>query len=298
MKHAFDIFRCCMVRKLERRLSVQTLYRILTPLAFMRAALTTAFKNFLPCAPLPECLQAAWSARLNQRQRMNGYLNQTLDYFPDQLAGPKWQGRCRINGLNRAQQAQQSGRPVVLAFVHFGPCLSIREWLRGAGIPAATLRSGKVENRPRIRKHLDKYIPFPQISTAFSLDQLREVSAFLAAGNQLCIAIDVPYSEGKQMDVPFCEDWTFRMATGAVRLAARQHAELIPCVIVDEGDWHFRLELGRPVPKEFLATEADWPQAGKHLLNEMMPHLQAHPEQCHRDLILCLRKNSPSFALS
>ena len=46
------------------------------------------------------------------------------------------------------------------------------------------------------------------------------------------------------------------MNTGAVRLAIRQQAELVPATLVDEGGWHFRLELGRPVPKEFLATEA------------------------------------------
>jgi hypothetical protein len=87
------------------------------------------------------------------------------------------------------------------------------------------------------------------------------------------------------------------MATGAVRLALRHQAELIPCSILDEGRWHFRIELGRPVPREFLTAGSGWSRAGKHLLDEMMPHFQAHPEQCGGNLIVCLRKNPPGAPL-
>lgn len=279
-----------IIRLLERKLSIQNLYRVLLPLAWLRAMVSTAFKRFRPCVPLPECLEAAWSASLNRRLRMNGYLNDVLDYFPDKLGGPKWRERCRITGLDRVQLARRNGRPIVLIFVHFGAFGLIRTWLRNAGIPAASFLGGKSGSRRKIKRHLDKYFPDPNIPTTFCPDQLREVLGFLAAGNPLCIAVDVPNSKGKKMDVSFCAGWTFRMNTGAIRLAIQQQAELIPVTIVDEGGWHFRLELGRPVPEEFLATEADWPRAGKFLLDEMMPHLQARPELCKRDFILCLKK--------
>jgi hypothetical protein len=106
--------------------------------------------------------------------------------------------------------------------------------------------------------------------------------------------MDVPGSEDKKVEVPFCAGWTFRMNTGALRLALRQRAELIPASIIDEGGWRFRIELGRPVPEELLAGEAGWPRAGKFLLDEMMPYFQDRPELCKGDFILCLKKTAAS----
>ena len=92
------------------------------------------------------------------------------------------------------------------------------------------------------------------------------------------VAVDAP--TGKQMAVPFCDGWDFRMATGAIRFAARYQADLIPCAITNEGAWRYRITLGRPAPLELLSDEAKWPQVGKHLLDEMRPVFKAHPHQC------------------
>jgi lauroyl/myristoyl acyltransferase len=221
---------------------------------------------------------------------MNGYLNQFVQYFQDRLSGAKWREHCRITGLDRLRQARENGRPVVLAFCHFGPITLLRIWLRAAGIPAIIVAGGKSETRSRLMKRLAGFALLAEVPTVFHLDQLRDATGFMASGNPLLIAIDGP--AGKQMELPFCEGWTFRMATGAVRLAIHHQAELIPCSIIDEGRWHFRIELGRPVPREFLNAESDWSRAGKHLLDEMIPHLRSHPEQFGRDLMVCLKKKS------
>jgi lauroyl/myristoyl acyltransferase len=76
------------------------------------------------------------------------------------------------------------------------------------------------------------------------------------------------------------DHFNFQMATGALRLAARQRAAVFPCNIIDEGRWRFSVELGRPVPEKFLADTPDFVAAGKHLLDEMLPCFRAHPEQC------------------
>jgi len=286
------VLRLRIIRWLERRLSVRNLYRVLLPFAFVRALVNTAFKKYRPHVPLPECLETAWSPRLSRLLRMNGYLNDLVDFFPDRLAEPKWRECCRISGLEHLWPARQNGRPIVLVFVHFGAFGLMRAWLRSVGIPAAILRDGSFINRPKIKQRLDNYFPAPAIPTTFCSDQLREVVAFLAAGNPLCIAADVSKSTDKKIKVPFCAGWSFRMNTGALRLAIRQQAELIPATLIDEGGWRFRLELGRPVPEELLASKADWPRVGKFLLDEMMPHWRAHPEQCKKDFILCLEKNT------
>jgi len=218
---------------------------------------------------------------------MRGFLNQLLEHLPDRLAEPKWMNRGRIAGLDQVMQARQNGRPVVLAFSHFGAFRLSRFWLRAAGVPAATLHNGRAENRTSLKKLEDELCPFPEIPTSFYRDQLREASEFLAAGNSLLIAID--HAAGKQISVPVGDGWTFQMATGALRLAVRHRAELFPCVVIDEGRWRFQIKLGRPVPAEYLAAEIDLMPAGKHLLNEMLPHFRSHPKQCSSQLIKCFQ---------
>jgi hypothetical protein len=83
--------------------------------------------------------------------------------------------------------------------------------------------------------------------------------------------------------------YNFRLATGAIRLAARHGACLFPGSIRDEGRWRFSFELGRPVPAEFLTDTPDLISAGKHLVSELLPHFRAHPEQCSKMVLECFR---------
>ena len=279
-----------VIRGAECLFSVRSLFLILEPIACVRAVLNTAFRKTRPLSPLPDFLRTPGTGRSARQYRQNHYLNHFIEFFPERLSGAKWMSGCHIGGLDRLRQAGQNGRPTVLAFCHFGSYFLLRFWLRAAGIPAATFVGGKSAGRADLMRFKDRFSPFPEIPIAFYQDQLREVAEFLAAGNPLLIPVDAPV--GKQMNVPFCEGWTFQMATGAVRLAIRHRAELIPCSITDQGHWRFRIELGEPVPGEFLAREAGWSHAGKHLLDQMLPAFQAHPEQCAADLLRCLKPNA------
>ena len=81
------------------------------------------------------------------------------------------------------------------------------------------------------------------------VNEMSRVRQFLGAGQRLLIMVDV--DRGKQIHVPF-ENHSFRMATGAIRLAALTGAELIPCVIVETGSWKFAIYFGTPsAPKLF-----------------------------------------------
>jgi lauroyl/myristoyl acyltransferase len=200
-----------------------------------------------------------------------------LEYVPDRLAEPKWMSRCHIEGLDPVLRARQNGRPVIFAFFHSSAYRLSRFWLRAAGIPAANLIAGKAENRSRWDRLQDGFSPFPGIPTAFYLDQLREVNEFLAAGNSLLVALD--HGAVKRLNLPVGGGWTVQMDAGAIRLAIRHRVELIPFVLIDEGRWHYQIKLGRPVPADYLTAEADWTQAGKHLLGEMLPHFRKHPQQ-------------------
>ncbi len=288
-KSTCGLFFIFFIRGLERVLPVRGLYMILKPYAFARAWLNTAFKS-PPAVPLPDFLSAVRTRRAARQVRMNSYLNRLLDFFPERLATVKWKNHCRIEGLVYWERAKQNGRPVVLAFCHWSSYFLLRAWLRAAGMPLAAIEGGESKNRSRFKKFRDRMRLLPGIPNTFQLDQLREASGFLAAGNALMVALD--HAAGKQMAVPFCAGWNFQMAAGAVRLAARHQAELIPACIIDEGGWRFRIELGRPVPGELLNAETDWIRAGKLLMEEMIPHFQSHPEQCSSKMLERLERSS------
>jgi lauroyl/myristoyl acyltransferase len=282
---------CCffqIFRWLERGLSPDTFYSLLKPFFGTRAAMNSAFKKSGVVFPArPAVLQAAATTRIARQARLNDYMNHVPEFFPERLGGEPWRQRCRIEGLARVHAARQIGRPVILAFVHFGPYFLLRHWLRAAGVPMAILRGSQSSERGLVLRIKDRYSPFPEVPLAFHSDQMRALVEFVTAGNVLGVPIDVP--RGKLVEVPFSDGWTFQMASGAVRLATYHEAELLPCCIINEGPWRFSVTLGRPVPREFLAGEADWPRAGKHLLDEMLPLFQAHPEQCRTDLIRSLK---------
>ncbi len=276
-----------VIRLLERWLPPAVFYSGLKPVFGTRAGFNTFLRKPGLATPRPDFLQVPQAARAARRERLGEYLNQIIEFFPERLAGEKWRDRCRWEGLEPLRLAQKEKRPVILAFCHFGPYRQLRFWLRAAGIPAATLVRGTAGNRMRVMRLKDGLSPFPEIPIAFYQDQLRELAEFLDAGQVLLVALDAP--AGRQMDLPFCEGWTFQMATGAVRLASRRQAELRPCSILNEGPWRFGIKIGRPVPPELLAVKEDETRAGKFLLDELMPVMRAHPEQCRMDFIRCLR---------
>ncbi len=210
-----------------------------------------------------------------------------LEFFPDRLAEEKWIQNCRVEGLEHLQSARRNKCPTVLAFSHFGPFFLLRFLLRAKGIPAATLLGGGSERRNPLMRLKDAFSPLNEVPISFYSDQLRAADEFIATGNPLLVPIDAPVP--RQIDVPFCEGWTFRMAAGAVRLAMRHHAELIPLNVVDEGHWKFTIKLGEPVPQELLSSNNDWRPAGKYLIDQMIPIFRAWPEQCRPDMIRCLK---------
>jgi lauroyl/myristoyl acyltransferase len=287
IKSIFGLLFFYSIRWMERRLSVDALYRILYAFSFPRAAINCAFKRNRPLPPLPEIFYFKKTGRLARQQRVDFYLDHLLDFFQDRLAEPKWMSRCHVEGFEPIQEIVKNKRPIVIAVCHFGPYYLSRMLVRALGLPVMELLGGKSKGYTKLMQVQDRHSPFPDVPPAVYQDELRKMAACLAAGNALGIAIDTPF--GKQMDISFSKDWIFQMATGAVRIAINNQADVIPLSIVDEGRWRFRLKFGRPVPHEFLADNSDWTLAGKHILDEMIPHFKAHPDHCLPDLTRCLK---------
>ena len=179
----------------------------------------------------------------------------------------------------------------MLVCFHLGTFKLIPFWLRALGIPAVALLRGKSQDRSRAKRMKDRLSPFPELPTVFYTDdQLRTVVEFLASGQALMVAAD--RETGRQITLPIDDHWSFRMATGAFRLASRYNAELIPVCMTDEGRWHFRLEISQPVPREYLTDGSDMMRAGQYLLHEMLPRMRKHPEYCTNYLLNCFQQNA------
>jgi lauroyl/myristoyl acyltransferase len=282
------------IRALERVLPASGLYRILKSAALARAARHGLPRQGAPQTSLPEFFENPVPVNSISRDLVRCHLNSQLEMFSDRLGTAKWMSRCRIAGLDRVRRARQNGRPVVLAFAHFGTYYLLGYWLRAAGFPVATIVDGKLENRSQLKRLKDAKSPFPGMPTVFHQDQLTQAIKFLRSGNPLLMAIDSPH--GKQLEVPFHEGWNFEMPTGALRLAIRHQAELIFCSIVEEGQWRFCIEFGQPVPKEYLVDETDLIPAAKHLVNEMLIQYEKHPEQCLKRKLERFRQAFPSVS--
>ena len=262
------------VRALERMCRPPILYRLLAPVANLRAA----FKKCPSPLPLPAVIGTGSVIPGTNRAWRNYYMNCALSNFPERLAAPEWLNRCSFSGLDELLEVQRRGQPAVLAVFHFGPAYLLRFWLRAAGIQAATLVGGEASERTYMHRLRDRVRLFPEIPTVFYRLQFRNVCEFLAAGNVLVIAVDCDAADC--IEVPVDARHSFRMSAGAIRLAAEQGAHLFPCTIIDEGQWRFRVQLGRPVPEDLRSAAPDFTSAGKHLLEEMLPCLREHPEQC------------------
>ena len=270
------------------------MYRLLKPSAFLRAAIRAGFRKAPAPVELPGCFGKKGLVQPRRFERMDFYLNLTLQDFPDRLAMPKWRERLRVSGLENIQPARQNKRPVIFAATHLGPFYLGLYWLRALDLPVATLFGGKSGKEPFLKRLKDRRSPLPHLPITFYRDQLREAAEFLDAGNWLAMMIDFP--SGKQMSAPVCDDWIFQMATGAIRLAVRHQAELVPLSIASEGNWRFRLIMGRPVPRELLAQGSDPTRAGAHLIAELLPVFEKYPEQCPPHLLNRFQKKTPTSA--
>jgi lauroyl/myristoyl acyltransferase len=110
------------------------------------------------------------------------------------------------------------------------------------------------------------------------LPRFSHLRKILGPGRQLLVLVDPV--RGLQEDVPFFEDRTFRMSTGAIRLATMADADLVPCSIVETSTWNFTIHFGTPVPRHYLGRSPDMQAIGTHLLMEFSKVVSRYPEQC------------------
>jgi lauroyl/myristoyl acyltransferase len=213
--------------------------------------------------------------------------------WPDRLASARWLSRCRLEGEKNLFAENDGNRAVVLASLHFGPFEVLPYWLRAHGIAATSLRTRPSEALQSLTSYQYSLSPPADIPVFLLVEDLIPMPRFahlrqiLGPGRTLVVMLDP--ARGLQVDVPF-EDRLFRMATGAIRLAAMANARLIPCLIAETATWKFTIHFGTPVPEYYLGKSPDMQAIGSHLLQEFSKVVTRYPEQCK---MRCLRAMWP-----
>jgi len=244
-----------------------------------------------------QCFPESWRQptrwRFLFRQSLGLFHAQFISTWPDRLCTARWQSRCRLEG--RSNMVRSPGdRGIVLASLHFGPSETLPYWLRAHGIVATTIRGfpdrDPLESLMNYRCALSppSEVPvFLPVNEMSPLPRFRHIQQFLGPGRRLLVEMDV--DRGIQFHVPF-EDRLFRMATGAIRLAAMADAELIPCLIMETASWKFAIHFGIPVPRCYLGNSPDMQAIGTHLLKEFSKVIARYPEQCRLSLLSALSR--------
>lgn len=283
-----------IIQGLARVFPVPVFYWVVFPVAFCRALLHRIHqirRRESSTTVLPACLQCDNPAPRPRLPRLPVYFNRLIELIPGSLGQPKWQARCPIEGIERVRLALAQRRRVLLAFPHFSQYWELRSWLRGAGLPVSFYAAAESTARTEARRHKDQWALFPEVPTVFSSDQLADAIKFVRSGRPLLIAMDG--QRGRHLNVPVNDDWTFRMATGPLRIATNHDAMIFPCTMIVEGAWRFRIVIGDPVPSELLVTGKE-NEAALHLFRQILPHLKRYPDQCRSQFLARFKPAAPS----
>lgn len=209
-----------------------------------------------------------------RRQALGWTHSRFIYIWGDRLLAPHWRKRCRVEANYDLEALQQSDRPIIFTSLHYGPFETLPLWLRAQGI-AATALVGRPVHPRRARFHA-RVAP-GGVPLTMPVDEMGPIRKSLGPGRRLLIWMDV--DRGRQIDVPY-DGLSVHLASGAIRLAAITGAELIPCLISEEGTWNFVLHFGAPVPQEYLGRLPNVMAAAMHLLQESLRIVAQDPSQC------------------
>lgn len=272
-----------ILRIVERILPMWALHLLVWP----GAAILSAWE--LPhLKRLPPSLWPTRSRRseylLLWRKRVAVNLTKLVVVWPDRFATPRWRARCDELSLKPLRRLTTAEQPVVMVLLHFGPLAVLKYWLRSQGFVVAGVVLRRLASRPAHRRYLDRLNDAASgmegIPQLFDLSQLKRAANFIRPQQMLMMTIEGGHGHELMVERP---DYTFRMATGAIRLAARLNGIVVPCCAVVDGAFRMRLHVGRPV-----AADGDLRAIAIHLMSEFEPMLLRHPEHCEPEMINAL----------
>jgi lauroyl/myristoyl acyltransferase len=194
--------------------------------------------------------------------------------WTDRLHQKRWLKHCHFRGHYDLQAFRESPRPIIFVTLHFGPLQVLPVWLRAQNIPV-TMLVGPAEPRQRLRQRFSRMSEPANIPLLLPVGEICHIRSFLGPHRRLLISMDV--NRGKQVVVEH-SGYSFRLASGALRMAAVSGADVVPCLITfEKGAWNIGVHFGAPVPREYLGRTPDIEAAASHLIGEFLPVVTSYP---------------------
>lgn len=156
------------------------------------------------------------------------------------------------SGLDQLRRARAGGRPAVVFAPHIGflyavplalAALGVRSTVLGSGIAGGALREVIPALAPRLLERIG-YLVVPRPGTA------RAAAQALARGDLLVIFPEVDRGSAgtvRSATATFLGR-TIRLPTTAARFARIAQADLLPALVIPDGERRVRIEFGPPMP--------------------------------------------------
>ena len=293
------------LRTTERILPIPCLALLLLPIAAVlalwewgklknsSALLQHHSRRIFKLLQAPDALPFRWYRQFIGRVAL--YLSRFIRYWPDRLNQPCWSVRGRFHHKQRLEEALSTGRPIILATLHFGNLTELYHRLRAEEHPIAFLVY-RDEQDYSYRDYLDELADeangLQGVCRRFYREELWEAREFLKSGNRLlAVAMEeledrAIVAQGELFSIPF--------ATGALRMAMISNAIVIPCITRATGVFRSETYFGESIPDEYVTSRKLHPLALEHVMRELSPWIIENPEQCAPQLLAvmnpCLRE--------
>ncbi len=194
----------------------------------------------------------------------------------DRLRRASWVKRIKIQGFCPDTLPEWGKKPVIVTFLHSAGYTLLRSTLRARGIPAVTQVMAVPEYfwyHPEIYEAGDRMYRLTGVPHFFTgPNAVREAVRWLVPGHVLIMALD-----GGAMEKRLAYDVEGRglyLNNGAVRLAQKTGAMVVPATVHRTGRCAYEIHFGSPVPENLL-QEADAEAAMTHLAKSHWRELES-----------------------
>jgi hypothetical protein len=280
------------VRAAERLLPVWLLYALVWPPAAARTAWELRFGFGGILTTMPRSMRTRDNRRW-RTWRLRVPLNavKLLLFWPDRFRLPRWRSRATCTGIERFERARATGRPIILATLHFGPTTAALPLLRRDGLPVAALLIRNPARAWRFRNALQQIADdangLAGVPARIGVADLERAVEFLRAGHVLVLSVDGPRGRHVCSTV---DGHTLSLSVAVCQLAAMCQAVIVPCLLTAAPLFRVSMHFGEPVPDALVFDYRQHPAACDHLHREFLPVVSSFPEQCYPVLADALRE--------
>jgi short-subunit dehydrogenase len=282
------------LRGVEKTVSVSLLQAILSPMLALRCLRDwkTDRRTFELTQKLPAQFKRPrnWCSITQSRYQIESL--RLWRHWPDRLGEARWKRRCEFSGMEHLEAVFASGRPAVLATLHYGELSLLYHLLRSRGMAVAAITGVHLDHYDDVRDHYDtlgdrahSLMGVPRLFGT-TTDQLMEGRDYLRSGRDkraIIVAIDGYHgAKGKQIEV---DGMRFHIHTGAFTLAWVSDAVVVPVLFQAKSFMRCAIHFGQPVPQNMVTNRTEHIDAARHVLTQLLGRVRRCPQQYGPDFL-------------